>query len=437
MAIKQITVPHLGDFSDIPVIEVYIKEGDSIAVDDSLIALESAKAVTDIPSPYAGTIVKVLIKEGDLVNEGTAIADIEVAEAEAKPAEKPKPKPEPESENKAKPESEPEAKPESEPEAKPEPKSEQPIPAPAPAAAKPEAAPPSLPPLGGAYHATPALRRYARELGVDLSRVTGSGAHGRILHEDVQRLVKEAVGGSGTVAKPFALEDFSVYGPVERIPLSRIQKFSGPHLTGSWQAIPHVTQFDEADVTELEAFRRSVKSEVKLSILPFVIKALSYALLEYPSLNASFDEASGEIILKRYHHIGVAVDTPEGLVVPVVRNVEEKRITEIAAELITLSQRARERKLKTEDLAGGSFSVSSLGGIGGTYFTPIINRPEVAILGLSRISKKPVWDGESFVARDILPLSLSYDHRVIDGATGVRFTGYLAGLLNDLRRVLL
>jgi pyruvate dehydrogenase E2 component (dihydrolipoamide acetyltransferase) len=427
MAIKKITVPHLGDFSDIPVIEVYIKEGDSVAVDDSLIALESAKAVTDIPSPYAGTIVKVLIKEGDLVNEGTAIAEIEVAEEAEKPKAKGEPAPEPKKEVRAE-----AVKTEvAEKEAEPSP------PASPPSAPKVEAAPLSPPPLGGAYHATPALRRYARELGVDLSRVTGSGAHGRILHEDVQRLVKEAISGRGTGATPSALEDFSVYGAIERIPLTRIQKFSGPHLADSWRAIPHVTQFDEADVTELEAFRRSVKSEIKLSILPFVIKALSYALKEYPTLNASFDEAHGEIILKRYHHIGVAVDTAEGLVVPVVRNVEEKSITEIAAELIALSQRARERKLKSEDLAGGSFSVSSLGGIGGTYFTPIINRPEVAILGLSRIKKQPVWDGEVFAARDILPLSLSYDHRVVDGATAVRFTSHLATLLNDLRRVLL
>lgn len=422
MAIKQITVPHLGDFSDIPVIEVYIKEGDSIAVDDSLIALESAKAVTDIPSPYAGTIVKVLIKEGDLVNEGTAIAEIEVAAADEKPPAKSETKTEVPKETKTEP-----------------PKEAEPVPTKAavPPAPKVEEAPISLPPLGSAYHATPALRRYARELGVDLSRVTGSGAHGRILHEDVQRLVKEAISGRGTAAKPFTLEDFSVYGAIERIPLSRIQKFSGPHLVGSWQAIPHVTQFDEADVTELEAFRRSVKSEIKLSILPFVIKALSSALKEYPSLNASFDEANGEIILKRYHHIGVAVDTPEGLVVPVVKNVDQKSITEIAAELASLSQRARDRKLTTEDLAGGSFSVSSLGGIGGTYFTPIINRPEVAILGLSHIMKQPVWDGETFAARDILPLSLSYDHRVIDGATAVRFTVHLSALLTDLRRVLL
>lgn len=414
MAIKQITVPHLGDFSDIPIIEVYVKEGDSVAADDSLIALESAKAVTDIPSPYSGTIVKLLVKEGDLVSEGSPIAEIEVAEGEAPPPPEVK-------------QEEPKR------EAPPAAKKEEPKPAPQ------TAAPPvALPPLGGPYHATPSLRRYARELGVDLSTVTGTGAHGRILHEDVQQLVKRAIkGGGASTAAALTLEDYSVYGAIERVALSRIQRISGPHLTGSWQAIPHVTQFDEVDVTSLEAFRRSVKSEVKLSILPFVIKALPYALAAFPALNATFDEASGEMIVKHYYNIGVAVDTAEGLVVPVVKNVDQKSITEIGAELIELSERARGRKLKGEDLSGGSFSVSSLGGIGGTYFTPIINRPEVAILGLSKISKKPVFIDDEFEARDILPLSLSYDHRVIDGAMAVRFTTYLSQIISDLRRALL
>jgi pyruvate dehydrogenase E2 component (dihydrolipoamide acetyltransferase) len=419
MAIKQVTVPHMGDFSDIPIIEVYVKEGDTVAVDDSLIALESAKAVTDIPSPFSGTITKVLVKEGDLVSEGTPIVEIEVAaEAEAA-AEQPE-------------------------------QAAKEAPAPSVAAAPPPASEPAPPKkevavqtptvissAGGPYHATPSLRKYARELGVDLSLVEGTGPHGRILHADVQKLVKRALSGqSVATAAPFALEDFSVYGEIERVPLSRIQKISGPHLTGAWQSIPHVTQFDEADVTALETFRRALKSDVKLSILPFVIKVLPFALAQYPSLNASFDEASGEVIHKRYYNIGVAVDTPEGLVVPVVKNVDTKSVTEIGLELIDLSERARSRKLRTEDLSGSSFSVSSLGGIGGTYFTPIINRPEVAILGLSKISKKPVWRGEGFEPRDILPLSLSYDHRVVDGADGVRFTAYLSALLSDLWRAM-
>lgn len=410
MAIKQILVPHIGDFSDVSIIEIYIKEGESVSVDDSLIALESAKAVTDIPSPYSGTITKVLVKAGDLVSEGSPIAEIEVAAVEEEKVEKVEEKPVEEKKT--------------EEEVKPTPPPE-----------KVEAVKPTP---GGPYHATPSLRKYARELGVDLAQVVGTGPHGRILHDDIQQLVKSALSGNFiTSTAPFKLEDFSVYGKIERVPLTRIQKISGPHLSGAWQAIPHVTQFDQADVTALEAFRKANTSTVKLSILPFVIKILPYALKRYPSLNASLDEESGEVIFKHYYHIGVAVDTEEGLVVPVVKDVDKKSVTEIGQELIDLSEKARSRKLRNEDLSGASFSVSSLGGIGGTYFTPIINRPEVAILGLSKIAKQPIWNGETFEPRDILPLSLSFDHRVVDGAVGVRFTVYLAALLNDLRRAIL
>ncbi len=413
MAMKQILVPHIGDFSDVSIIEVYIKEGDSVEVDDSLIALESAKAVTDIPSPYSGTITKVAVKEGDHVSEGSLIAEIEV-DAEVQPEEKIVEEEKPPQEEKK---VEPEIKP---------PVIEE----------KVEQVVKTTP--GGPYHATPSLRKYARELGVDLGRVVGTGPHGRIVHADVQKLVKSALSGQlVTTAAPFKLEDFSLYGAIERVPLTRIQKISGPHLSGAWQAIPHVTQFDHADVTALEAFRRANKGEVRLSILPFVIKILPYALKRFPSLNSTLDEESGELIRKHYYHIGVAVDTEEGLVVPVVKDVDQKSVTEIGQELIDLSERARSRRLKPEDISGASFSVSSLGGIGGTYFTPIINRPEVAILGLSRITKQPVWNGEDFEPRDILPLSLSYDHRAVDGAEGVRFTVYLAALLNDLRRAIL
>ncbi len=416
MAIKTITVPHLGDFTDIPIIEVYVKEGDVIAADDSLIALESAKAVTDIPSPWGGTITKVLVKEGDVVNEGSPIAEIEVAASEAKTDE---------------PMQAQQAAPAAKQESAPPPVQQIETP---PVEVEPLL--PSKPALGGAFHATPALRKYARELGVDLSQVSGSGPHGRILHQDVQALVKRALKGGTVASAAFKLEDFSRYGSIERQSLSRIQRISGPHLASSWQAIPHVTQFDEADVTALEAMRRSLKSEVKLSILPFVIKALPFALAKFPTFNASLDEQSGEVILKHYYHIGVAVDTAEGLVVPVVRDVDKKSVTEIGSELIALSEKARSRKLTADDLSGASFTVSSLGGIGGTYFTPIINRPEVAIIGLSKIGKKPVWNGESFEARDILPLSLSYDHRVIDGATGARFTSFFGATLTDLWRAL-
>ncbi|HZJ88024.1 MAG TPA: 2-oxo acid dehydrogenase subunit E2, partial [Sphaerochaeta sp.] len=350
MTIQQITVPNMGDFSDIPVIEVYIKVGDTVAVDDSLIALESAKAVTDIPSPYSGTITAVLIEEGDLVSEGSPIAEIEVAATGESAQPERGAAPEKETAQEA---------------------------ADPPAADPPAQAPSVAPPLmqeqqvqekvvvsspKDPYHATPSLRKYARELGVDLSVVKGTGPHGRILHADVQTVVKQALSGNATVGStPFALEDFSVYGPVERVPLSRIQRISGPHLTDAWQSIPHVTQFDEADVTALESFRRALKSDVKLSILPFVIKVLPFALAKFPSLNASFDEANGEVIYKHYYNIGVAVDTPEGLVVPVVKQVDTKSVTEIGAELIDLSERARNRKLRTEDLSGSSFSVSSLG----------------------------------------------------------------------------
>jgi pyruvate dehydrogenase E2 component (dihydrolipoamide acetyltransferase) len=260
-------------------------------------------------------------------------------------------------------------------------------------------------------------------------------------------LVKKALSGGGGTPASFGkieLEDFSKYGEIERKKLTRIQKISGPHLQKSWQIIPHVTQYDEADVTDLEALRRTIKEEMKrsedpvsISILPFIVKAVVAALKKFPEMNASFDEDSGELILKHYYHIGIAVDTPEGLIVPVLKDADKKSVTEIARELASISQRARDRKLKPEDLSGGSFSISSLGGIGGTGFTPLINPPQVAILGVSRLAKKPVWNGKEFTPRDVLPFSVAYDHRVIDGAAGVRFTTYLASLLGDLRRVLL
>ncbi len=435
MAVKQIKVPDIGDFSDVAVIDVYIKSGDTIGVDDPVIALESAKAVTDIPSPYAGTIKTVHIKEGDLVSKDSLLADIEIEEGES-----------PETESK--PEKEPKEEPKREPEAKlgvsDKDDSEKSI--------KKDKSSDLInrQDLGSTYHATPSVRQLARELGVELKTIQGTGPHGRILREDVQALVKAAVknftsGGTAPVAGGFELEDFSVYGSVERKALSRIQKISGPHLQRSWQTIPLVTQFDEADVTELELFRKKIKAEterkvkeeqVKLSILPFIIKAVTTALKQYPEFNASYDERSGEIILKQYYHIGIAVDTPDGLMVPVLRNADMKSITEIAQELVEISQRARDGKLKSNDISGGSFSISSLGGIGGTAFTPIINPPESAILGISKITKKPVWDGDKFIPRDMLPLSLSYDHRIIDGALGARFITYLATLISDIRRVL-
>lgn len=440
MAIKQILIPDIGDFEDVPIIDVYIKVGDVIDSDSSVVALESEKAVLDVPSPFAGAITKVLLKEGDTVSKGSLVAEIEVASEgeEEKPVEEPKKEQpeEPKKEEKTEP-------PKQEEKQEPVAEDTQPV-----AAAKEEKsdlineqAP------GAVYHATPSLRTYARELGVDLARVKGSGPNGRILHEDVQALVKKALSGMSTATASFGkieLEDFSKYGETERRKLTRIQKISGPHLQKSWQIIPHVTQYDEADVTELEALRRTIKEEMKrsddpvsISILPFIVKAVVAALKKFPEMNASFDEERGELILKHYYHIGIAVDTPEGLVVPVLKDADAKSVTDIARELATLSQKARERKLRPEDLSGGSFSISSLGGIGGTAFTPLINPPQVAIMGVSRLAKKPVWNGKEFVPRDILPFSVAYDHRVIDGAAGVRFTTYLASLLGDLRRALL
>ena len=431
MAIKQILIPDIGDFEDVPIIDVYIKVGDVIDSDSSVVALESEKAVLDVPSPFAGTITKVLLKEGDTVSKGSLVAEIEVASEgeEEKPVEEPKKE---------------QAEPPKE-EKKPEPVAEGEKPIQEAEEEKSDLINEQAP--GAVYHATPSLRTYARELGVDLARVKGSGPNGRILHEDVQALVKKALSGMGTATASFGkieLEDFSKYGETERRKLTRIQKISGPHLQKSWQIIPHVTQYDEADVTDLEALRRTIKEEMKrsddpvsISILPFIVKAVVAALKKFPEMNASFDEERGELILKHYYHIGIAVDTPEGLVVPVLKDADAKSLTDIARELASLSQKARERKLRPEDLSGGSFSISSLGGIGGTAFTPLINPPQVAIMGVSRLSKKPVWNGKEFVPRDILPFSVAYDHRVIDGAAGVRFTTYLASLLGDLRRALL
>ena len=439
MATKQILIPDIGDFQNVAIIDVYIKVGDSVAKEDSVVALESEKAVIDIPSPFAGKITKVLVKEGDLVSKDTPVAEIEVA-----------------SEEKADQEDAPPQEAKKQEEAKQE-KAKEIAVAQAPKPEQPQKIDEGIrkvqePELvneqasGSIFHATPSLRKYARELGVELSQVAGSGPHGRILHEDVQALVKRALSGKGAQASfgKIELEDFSKNGVIERQKISRIQKISGPHLQKSWQIIPHVTQYDEADVTELEVLRKQLKAEMKkggddpsISILSFIVKAVTSALKKFPEMNASFDEDSGELILKRYYHIGIAVDTPEGLIVPVLKDADKMSVTEIAREMASISERARTRKLKPEDLSGGSFSISSLGGIGGTAFTPIINPPQVAILGIARLSKKPVWNGEAFVPRDILPFSVAYDHRVIDGALGVRFTTYLASLLGDMRRVLL
>ncbi|MDA3835120.1 MAG: 2-oxo acid dehydrogenase subunit E2 [Spirochaetales bacterium] len=445
MAVQKITVPNIGDFTDVAIVDVYISPGDTIGVEYPLIALESAKAVTDIPSPFAGTIKEVRVSEGDLVSEGSPIADIEVEPAQG---EEPKKEQEPEKVKKKQPETG-ETKNTSE-----KPKSDMPkgVQQKTRAQHEPFSQLINEQEPGAVYHASPSVRQYARELGIPLSSVEGSGPYGRILKEDIQKLVKELFNSagkksaSGLAAPPdIELEDFSVYGSIERKPLSRMQKISGPHLQRSWQTIPHVTQFDEADVTELEAFRRQLSDEIKakkdantakISILPFIIKAVSTALKEFPAFNASYDAKARELIYKYYYHIGIAVDTKDGLIVPVIRDADTKSIHQLAEELAQLSDRARKGKLKSSDISGGSFSISSLGGIGGTAFTPIINPPDIAILGVSRISKTPVWNGETFIPRDMLPLSLSYDHRAVDGAEGARFITYLSLLLGDIRRIL-
>ncbi len=421
-----VKVPDIGDFKEVAVIEVLVKPGDTVAPEQSLITVESDKATMEIPSPAAGRIAAVKIKVGDKVSEGSPILELE-AEGAASAA----------------------------------PQATQPKAASAPAAV-PEAAVPHPPPVPkepqdatqAKAHASPSVRKFARELGVDLALVRGSGPKGRILQADVQAFVKgalAAVPAGAPAAKggplPFNLPawpevDFAKFGPVEAKPLTRLQKLSGPNLHRNWVSIPHVTQFDEADITDLEAFRKSNTAETekqgfKLTMLAFLVKACVTALRQHPILNASLDRTGETLVVKKYYNIGVAVDTPDGLVVPVVRDADRKGVFDVARELAEISKLARDKKLKPGDMQGGTFSISSLGGIGGTAFTPIINAPEVAILGVSRSAFRPVWSGKEFAPRLMLPLSLSYDHRVIDGAAAARFTSYLASVLADIRRSLL
>ena len=437
MSVQEVKVPDIGDFKEVEVIELMVKPGDAIKVDQSLITVESDKASMEIPSSHAGVVKELKVKIGDKVSEGTLLLLLETeGAAAAAPA--------------------------------PAPVSAQPA-----AVEAPAAAPPSPPALtlveskpaptaalepaernGIKPHASPSVRRFSRELGVDLVRLNGTGPKGRILHEDVQNYVKAVMGGQagapagkgggglGLDLLPWPSLDFSKFGATELQPLSRIKKISGPNLHRNWVMIPHVTQFDEADVTELEEFRKEsnaamAKSGVKLTMLAFVIKACVAALKKLPAFNSSLDEKGENLIVKQYYHIGFAADTPNGLVVPVIKDADKKGIAQLAQEMGELSAQAREGKLKPGDMQGASFTISSLGGIGGTAFTPIINAPEVAILGLSRSAIKPVWDGKQFAPRLMLPLSLSYDHRVIDGAMAARFTSYLAEVLGDMRKTLL
>ncbi len=440
MSSVEVKVPDIGDFKEVEVIELMVKVGDIIKVDQSLITVESDKASMEIPSSHAGVVTEIKVKVGDKVAEGSLLVVVDAA-ADAAAA------PVPAAATAAAPA--PVA-------ATPAPAA--PAPAPAPVAAAPVAPAPVATASAGKAHASPSIRKFARELGVDLSRVAGSGQKGRITQEDVQNFVKGIMAGSTAVAAvsapakngsgvgldvlPWPSLDFSKFGATTTSPLSRIKKLSGPNLHRNWVMIPHVTQFDEADISDLEEFRKSsnealVKSGVKLTMLAFVIKASVAALKKFPAFNSSLDATGENLILKQYYNVGFAADTPNGLVVPVVKNADQKTLSQIAVEMGELSAQARDGKLKPADMQGATFTISSLGGIGGTAFTPIINAPEVAILGLSKSSIKPVWDGKQFQPRLMLPLSLSYDHRVIDGAMAAKFTAYLADVLADLRKTLL
>jgi len=434
MSTIDVKVPDIGDFKDIPVIEIFVKAGDPVKAEDSLVSLESDKATMDVPAPASGVVKDLRLKLGDKVSEGTLILTLDTAAtADAKPAAAPAPAPTA------------------------SPPAAAPVTAPAPAAVPAAASAPAMPAAAidddafkGA-HASPSVRKFARELGVDLAQVKGTGPSARILQEDVQNFVKAAMsggaaagggvsGGGSLNLLPWPTVDFAKFGPVEAKPLSRIKKISGANLARNWVMIPHVTQFDEADITDLEAFRVQLNKEnekagIKITMLAFLIKASVAALRRFPDFNASLD--GDNLVLKKYFHVGFAADTPNGLVVPVIRNADQKGVLQIAKEMGELSAKAREGKLGPAEMQGGCFSISSLGGIGGTAFTPIINAPEVAILGVSKSATKPVWTGKDFAPRLMVPLSLSYDHRVIDGASAARFTAYLAGLVADMRRVML
>jgi pyruvate dehydrogenase E2 component (dihydrolipoamide acetyltransferase) len=420
-AATTVEVPDIGDFDDVPVIEILVSVGDEVAAEDPLVTLESDKATMDVPAPFAGVVKEISVAIGDRVKQGSVLMSMDGGEtdhAAAEPAE---------------------------------------AAAAAPAAVAPSTPAPAPEPVapspqtngGGPIYASPSARRLARELGVDLHSVSGSGRQGRITREDVERLgggagpASPAAAGPVSVAAglpPWPSVEFEKFGPVERVARSRIQRISAPNLARNWVMIPHVTHNDEADITELEAWRKRLNDEhqrdgVKFTMVSFLVAACVTALKQFPDFNSSLD--GDELVLKRYYNIGFAADTPGGLVVPVIKGADTKGLKEIATELTELSGKARDGKLSPGDMSGSTFTISSLGGIGGTSFTPIVNAPEVAILGVTRAATKPVWDGSAFVPRLMVPLSLSYDHRVIDGAAAARFVAYLVGVLSDLRRVLL
>ncbi|WP_072393124.1 2-oxo acid dehydrogenase subunit E2 [Hyphomicrobium sp. CS1GBMeth3] len=433
MSVIDVKVPDIGDYKDVPIIEVHVKPGDRINPEDPIVTLESDKAAMEVPAPQAGEIAEVLVKVGDKVSEGSALVRL-ASEGGAKDREK-----ETASATTAVEAEKPEATAADTPARTPAP-AEKPT-SESEAAGAPERV--ALP-LGvdfGGVHASPSVRRLARELDIDLRTLKGSGEKGRITKDDVKRSLG---GGAGTGAgiPEIPPQDFAKYGPIETQPLTRLRRLGGPHLHRAWLNIPHVTHTDEADITDLEAYRKSLDDAAKekgyrVTLLSFIMKACVVALKEFPTFNASLAPDKENLILKRYYHLGIAVDTPDGLVVPVIRDVDRKGIVELSQELGVVSQKMRDGKIAPTDIQGGTFSISSLGGIGGTGFTPIINAPEVAILGVVRAQMRPKWDGDAFEPRLMLPLSLSYDHRVIDGAEAARFARRLAVILEDVRQLVL
>ncbi|MBF2760739.1 MAG: dihydrolipoyllysine-residue acetyltransferase [Ectothiorhodospiraceae bacterium AqS1] len=454
-----VLVPDIGEFTDVPVIDILVSPGDRVAVEDPLITLESDKAAMDIPSTVAGKVANILIHPGDRVSQGMLIltvepfaqeADKEAAQESAQ--ESPSDSREPQAAEAQPPKSAPsdshshsQAPPSSAAD------STRPLDPRAPRGSPTASLAPKPEDKRPVSHATPAMRRFARELGVDLAAVKGTGRKGRILREDINTFVKEALGAAASAASgapqgsgipPIPEVDFAKFGEIETRPIARIKRISGPHLHRSWLNLPHVTSHEEADITQLEAFRLKIKDEakergVRITLLAFVTHAVARALKEYPGFNASLGAGGDTLVLKKYVHIGIAVDTPGGLMVPVLRDADRKGVYEIAKEMSELGAKAREGALKPDEMRGGTFSISSLGGIGGTAFTPIINAPEAAILGLSRTRMSPVWDGETFQPRLMLPLDLSWDHRIVDGAEAARFLAHLSRSLSDMRRLLL
>ncbi len=418
MALIDVKVPDIGDFKGVPVIEIHVKPGDTVAPEAPLITLESDKATMEVPSPMAGRVGEVLVKIGDKVSEGTPIVKLDGGAAEA-PAAKETAVVAPPVQEQAE------------------------VTAYAPASAAGRSVPP--PTDFGGVHASPSVRMLARELDIDLTKLTGTGEKGRITKEDVKRAlagVAATAPAAGSGIPEIPAQDFSKFGPIEEKPLSRLKKLSGPHLHRAWLNIPHVTHTDEADVTELEGYRKRLDGSAKpkgyrVTLLAFLIKASVACLKEFPVFNASLSAAKDTLILKKYYNIGVAVDTPDGLVVPVIKEANAKGIIELSKELGEVSARMRDGKITPADIQGATFSISSLGGIGGTNFTPIVNAPELAILGVVRSAMKPVWDGKAFQPRLMLPLCVSYDHRIIDGALAARFTRRLAEILGDVRELVL